>query len=101
MTTRTITLIALFVTLAIGGPLMLMQMHDATTGQIAMMGIQLIAAAALFAGAIALYFLPAIVGRKKRNAEAIQILNLFLGWTLVGWVVALVWAYTKDPESIT
>ena len=26
-------------------------------------------------------------------------LNLFLGWTLLGWVVALVWARTKDPQD--
>ena len=45
------------------------------------------------------YFLPAFIGRNKRNATAISVLNLFLGWTLVGWVVALVWALTKDPEQ--
>src|SRR5713226_3358454 len=47
------------------------------------------------------YFLPAIaaLGRKKRNAGAIQALNLFLGWTLVGWVVALVWALTYDEKK--
>ena len=43
---------------------------------------------------LALYFLPTIVGRDKRNAGAIFTLNLLLGWTLVGWVVALVWAMT-------
>ena len=26
-------------------------------------------------------------------------LNLFLGWTLVGWVVALVWAVTAKDKS--
>jgi len=45
-----------------------------------------------------LYFLPAIVGRKKRNYNAILILNLLLGWTLIGWVIALVWATCKDKE---
>ena len=43
-----------------------------------------------------IYFLPSIVGWNKRNATAILILNLFLGWTFIGWVVALVWATTKD-----
>ncbi len=46
----------------------------------------------------ALYFLPAIVGSKKRNYNAILILNLLLGWTLIGWVIALVWATCKDKE---
>jgi hypothetical protein len=45
-------------------------------------------------------FLPAIAGRKKRNAGAIFALNFSLGWTLVGWVVALVWAYAKDLAHV-
>ena len=44
-----------------------------------------------------IYFIPAIVGRNKRNANAIFVLNLLLGWTLLGWVAALVWAMTSDP----
>jgi len=42
------------------------------------------------------YFIPALLAQGKRNAPAIFVLNLFLGWTFVGWVVALVWAVTKD-----
>jgi hypothetical protein len=47
------------------------------------------------------YFLPfAIAFNKKRaNAGAIFALNLFLGWTLIGWVLALVWAL-KDEQII-
>lgn len=44
----------------------------------------------------ALYFLPTIVGWNKRNSGAILTLNLLLGWTFIGWVVALVWAMTHD-----
>lgn len=43
-----------------------------------------------------LYFLPTIIGNRKRNANAIFVLNLFLGWTFIGWVIALVWAVSKD-----
>ena len=43
-----------------------------------------------------LYFVPAIVGRNKKNAQAIFMLNLLAGWTFIGWVVAMVWACTKD-----
>jgi len=45
----------------------------------------------------ALYFLPAIVAhrREHHNKDAIAVLNLFLGWTFIGWVVALVWAKTN------
>jgi hypothetical protein len=34
--------------------------------------------------------------RSKRNTLSIFLLNFFLGWTLVGWVVALVWAMKVD-----
>jgi hypothetical protein len=52
----------------------------------------------LFILSLALYFLPTIIAvvRKKRNALAIFLLNLFLGVTFIGWVVALVWSVTKD-----
>ena len=49
-----------------------------------------------------LYFLPAFLGRKKRNARAILALNILLGWTLLGWCAALVWALLRDqPETAT
>ena len=50
------------------------------------------------------YFLPFLIAlmRVRPNTGAILILNLFLGWTLVGWVVALVWAVsTNDPPKPT
>jgi hypothetical protein len=50
---------------------------------------------------LAVYLVPTFVAfeRRKRNAGAICALNLLLGWTFVGWVVALVWALTLDPKS--
>lgn len=44
--------------------------------------------------AVAIYFLPTIIAaaRHKRNMLGIVLLNVFLGWTLVGWVVALIWS---------
>ena len=44
------------------------------------------------------YFLPfAIAFNKKRaNSGAIFALNLFLGWSLIGWVIALVWAMKNE-----
>lgn len=47
----------------------------------------------------AVYFLPTIIGRKKRNSHAIGVLNLFLGWTVIGWIIALIWAVTVDQPS--
>ncbi|MBV6635499.1 MAG: superinfection immunity protein [Mameliella sp.] len=43
---------------------------------------------------IAVYMLPTFVGaaRGARNMGAIVVINLLLGWTLLGWVVALAMA---------
>jgi hypothetical protein len=47
------------------------------------------------------YFLPSIIAlaRSKRNTLSIFLLNFFLGWPLIGWVVALVWAVKMDDPS--
>ena len=44
---------------------------------------------------IALYFLPGIVAssRHARSAGPAWVINIFLGWTFVGWVVALAMAF--------
>lgn len=52
-------------------------------------------------GAVFLYFLPAVVASARRHHQtgAIFVLNLFLGWTFLGWIAALVWAATAvRPE---
>ena len=48
---------------------------------------------------VALYFLPTILGARKRNGGAIFVLNLTLGWTILGWLVALIWACTVDEGA--
>jgi hypothetical protein len=49
---------------------------------------------------IFVYFIPSMAAksRRHRNYSAIAILNLFLGWTLIGWILSLVWAYTDNVE---
>ncbi len=48
-----------------------------------------------------LYFLPTIVAstRGHRAAAAICVLNIFLGWTFIGWLIALVWSLTGDTRA--
>jgi len=43
------------------------------------------------------YFIPTIIAliRKHRDVMAIFVLNLFLGWSLIGWIISLVWAFKK------
>lgn len=47
------------------------------------------------------YFVPAMVawGKKHSSRIPILILNIFLGWTLIGWVAALVWALIPEPVT--
>ncbi|MCJ2067055.1 TonB family protein [Methylobacterium sp. J-088] len=48
------------------------------------------------------YFIPAIVAytRANRQSKAIFILNLLLGWTALGWIAALVWAFTNSTVVV-
>ena len=48
--------------------------------------------------AILAYFIPTIVGWRKKNAGGIIALNLFLGWTFLGWVAALIWALSPEKS---
>ena len=48
-----------------------------------------------------LYFWPTAVAlnKKRANTGAIFWLNLLLGITVIGWMVALVWAMTDDGKK--
>jgi hypothetical protein len=47
-----------------------------------------------------IHFIPAIVAgvRHTQNFVWILLINIFLAWTLVGWVIALVWALRDEPR---
>ncbi|WP_460116637.1 superinfection immunity protein [Pseudomonas sp. S2_C03] len=48
-----------------------------------------------------IYFLPTFVAssRKHVNFTSIFLVNLLLGWTFLGWVAALVWAFSANTEK--
>lgn len=48
---------------------------------------------------IGVYFLPSLiaVARRTHNATGIFLLNLFLGWTGIGWVIALLMSIFSTP----
>jgi hypothetical protein len=50
---------------------------------------------------IALYFIPTLMAlaTKSRALAPILVVNLFLGWTLIGWVVCLAWAFAPGPAA--
>ena len=49
---------------------------------------------------VAIYFLPSLVAaaRQTHNTTGIFLLNLFLGWTGIGWVIALLLAICSSPR---
>jgi hypothetical protein len=53
---------------------------------------------------ILLYFIPTfiVLSNKHPSGLAIGLLNLFLGWTLIGWLVCLIWAVVRPaaPQQI-
>ena len=50
---------------------------------------------------IAIYFIPTLIAfdKKAKSPAQVLIVNLFLGWTLLGWVIALVMAFNKKPTK--
>ncbi len=51
---------------------------------------------------IYLYFLPYFIAVKNEHLQerAIYILNFFAGWTIIAWIIALIWANTSPKEKI-
>jgi hypothetical protein len=65
-----------------------------------------VAALLLLVVGVGLYFVPTIVAitRKVTNQGSVAVINFFLGWTLVGWVMALAMACRTSSlvrESVT
>lgn len=61
-------------------------MGNAQTGNL--IAIILIGACLFF------YLMPTIVAARRKHAASglVFLVNLLIGWTLIGWVVALIWA---------
>lgn len=47
------------------------------------------------------YILPAVnaYSRHHRSAPAILVLNVVLGWTFIGWLIALIWSLTGNVKE--
>lgn len=48
---------------------------------------------------VAIYFLPTLIAaaRQTHNSVGIFFLNLLLGWTGIGWIIALIIALCSSP----
>ena len=51
--------------------------------------------------AVALYFMPTIVAgyRQHNSVFLILMLNIFIGWTMLGWLLLLIWACFGDQHT--
>jgi Superinfection immunity protein len=58
------------------------------------------AGAVLIFGGFFLYFLPSIASgwRGVNRTGGIVVLNILLGWTVIGWIGALIWACTAETQ---
>jgi hypothetical protein len=49
----------------------------------------------------ALYILPTILafGRDHAHRQALALVNILFGWTLIGWIGVFLWALLAQPGS--
>ena len=48
---------------------------------------------------LAIYFAPTLVAWGKPQVGSVFLLNLLLGWSLIGWAIALIWALMRDDTQ--
>jgi hypothetical protein len=60
-----------------------------------------VSAVIIFIVLAAIYLLPSIVAalRKHLSEGAIVLVNIVFGWTLLGWLIALIWALTGNTRA--
>lgn len=48
-----------------------------------------------------IYFLPSMIAiqRSHKNLIGVILVNFLLGWTMIGWVVAIVWAFLRNESE--
>jgi hypothetical protein len=59
-------------------------------------------AMSLIVAAFGVYFLPWIIAAKRSHHQhgAVAVINIFLGWTFVGWVIALAMACSAVKPAV-
>jgi hypothetical protein len=50
---------------------------------------------------VLVYFLPALIAWRRRhpNTGTIVLLNLLLGWTMLGWIALLMWSVVSPSRA--
>jgi hypothetical protein len=49
-----------------------------------------------------IHFLPSIVAFSREHPRRITllVLNILVGWTLIGWIVLLIWAFARPSSNV-
>ena len=65
-----------------------------------LLGLPILVLVLLGIAAFVIHFLPTFIAWRRHVEPFVWILliNLFFGWTLIGWIVALVWALQARPR---
>ena len=50
---------------------------------------------------VSCYFIPTIIAlvRDNRGAGGVALVNIFLGWTVIGWFLAFIWSCTGRTRA--
>lgn len=48
------------------------------------------------------YFLPMFIAISRMSASKnwVIFLNIFLWWTIIGWIICFIWAFWKTKEEV-
>jgi hypothetical protein len=63
--------------------------------------VNAIATAIIWLAIIAAYWAPTIIAliRHLPNVVQVGLVNLFFGWTAIGWIVALIWSFKPLTDA--
>lgn len=50
---------------------------------------------------IVIYFIPSLIARNRNSIkkDRVYLLNIFAGWCVIGWIVALIWAIDSERKK--
>lgn len=48
------------------------------------------------------YLLPGAIATTRgcHKSVSIWLVNILVGWTIIGWIAALIWSFVNDKESL-
>jgi hypothetical protein len=49
-----------------------------------------------------IYLSPIVIAalRRKQNLAPLLLVNILLGWTVIGWIICVIWAFSEDNALV-